>query len=140
MESIPENHPVLKRARQFAGLIRESEEIKRFRTTEQQVQNSETVQKQIETIRRKQKELVLARHYQKMEYARALEEELDRLNDELENLPIVREYQQSQVEVNDLLQTIQQVIASTVSKKISVETGGKTNHKCGHCGNSNCTC
>lgn len=140
MESIPENHPVMKRARQFAGLIQKSEEIKRFRAAEQQVQNSETVQKKIETIKHKQKELVQAKHYQKMAYARQLEKELDQLNNELDNLPIVREYQQSQVEVNDLLQTIQQVIASTVSKKISVETGGKMDHKCGSCGNSSCSC
>ncbi|MGA8944219.1 MAG: YlbF family regulator [Thermoactinomyces sp.] len=140
MESFPENHPVLKRVRQFAGLLQESEEIKRFRAAEQQVQNSKTVQKQIETIKRKQKEWVQARHYQKMEYARLLEKELDQLNKDLENLPIVREFQQSQVEVNDLLQTIQHVIASTIAKKISVETGGKPDHKCGHCDNSNCSC
>ncbi|MBA4602359.1 RicAFT regulatory complex protein RicA family protein [Thermoactinomyces mirandus] len=140
MEPIPENHPVLKRARQFAELIQESEEIKRFRAAEQQVQNSETVQKRIDVIRHKQKEWVVARHYQKTEYARLLEKELDQLNHELESLPIVREYQQSQVDINDLLQIIQQVIASTVSQKISVVTGGKMDHKCGNCGHRGCSC
>jgi cell fate (sporulation/competence/biofilm development) regulator YmcA (YheA/YmcA/DUF963 family) len=137
VEGFAPDHPVLKRARQFALRIGECEEIRRFRQAEEQVKNSRTVQEYIETIKRKQKELVHAKHYQKSEYARLLQEELDRLNDELDHLPIVREYQQSQVEVNDLLQTIQRVIADTVARKVRVETGGDVGDGCssgGACG------
>jgi len=139
METSHENHPVLKQAREFADLIVKSEEIQRFRAAEKQVQNSKSVQKYIDTIKRKQKELVHAKHYQKTKYARRLEKELEQLNHELENLPIIREYQQTQVGVNDLLQTIQQVIATTVSKKVSVETGGEVKQGCGSGGPCGCT-
>lgn len=134
-----ENHPVLIQARQFADLILKSEEVQRFRAAERQVQNSKTVQTYIDTIKRKQKELVHAKHYQKAKYARILEKELEQLNQELENLPIIREYQQTQVGVNDLLQTIQEVIAATVSKKVSVETGGEVKQGCGSGGPCGCS-
>jgi cell fate (sporulation/competence/biofilm development) regulator YmcA (YheA/YmcA/DUF963 family) len=132
-------HPILQRVRQFAELLKQTEEVRRFRLAEEQVQNSETVQKCIETIKRKQKEWVHAKHYQKLQYARLLEKELEQLNRDLENLPIVREFQQAQVEVNDLLQTIQQAIANTVSHKIEVETGGPVRSGCGNGGPCGCS-
>jgi cell fate (sporulation/competence/biofilm development) regulator YmcA (YheA/YmcA/DUF963 family) len=134
-----ENHPVLVQARQFVDLILKSEEVQRFRAAEEQVKKSKTVQNYIDTIKRKQKELVHAKHYQKTKYARILEKELEQLNQELENLPIIREYQQTQVGVNDLLQTIQQVIGTTVSKKVSVETGGEIRQGCGSGGPCGCS-
>jgi cell fate (sporulation/competence/biofilm development) regulator YmcA (YheA/YmcA/DUF963 family) len=124
MSTIMTDHPILHLARNFAERLKQSEEIQRFRQAEEQVQKSETVHRLIETIKKKQKEWVHAKHYQKVEYARSLEKELEQLQYELDNLPIVREYQQSQVEVNDLLQTIQSVVANTISTKIHVETGG----------------
>ncbi len=136
---IEQDHPVLRLSRKLAERLQACEEIRRFRLAEEQVKKSKTVQNYIETIKRKQKELVHAKQYQKREYIRLLEQELDRLNHELENLPIVREYQQAQVDVNDLLQAIQQVIADTVSTKINVETGGDVPFGCGGGGPCNCS-
>ncbi|SEN43302.1 RicAFT regulatory complex protein RicA family protein [Lihuaxuella thermophila] len=139
MLMIDPDHPVLRLSRKFAERLQSCEEIRRFRLAEEQVNRSKTVQHYIETIKRKQKELVHAKHYQKREYTRLLEQELDRLNHELESLPIVREYQQAQVDVNDLLQTIQQVIADTVSTKINVQTGGDVPSGCGSGGPCGCS-
>lgn len=133
------NHPILRSTRNLAELLLQTEEIVRFRQAESQIQKSEKVQGIIATIKRKQKEWVHAKHYQKSEYTRLLEKELAELQDELDSLPIVREYQQSQVEVNDLLQMIQDVIADTVSKKIEVETGGEILSGCGNGGPCGCS-
>ncbi|MFC7441515.1 RicAFT regulatory complex protein RicA family protein [Laceyella putida] len=131
-------HAILAEARKFAALLERSTEVKRYREAEMQVNRSDAVQQTIAAIKRKQKELVHAKHYQKPEYVRLLEQELERLNQRLDHLPIVREYQQAQVEVNGLLQTIQQVIADTVSKKINVETGGEVASGCGSGGACGC--
>ncbi|MBA4494436.1 RicAFT regulatory complex protein RicA family protein [Paenactinomyces guangxiensis] len=138
MASISTEHPILLLAGKLANRLQECEEIRRFRLAEEQVKNSKTVQNYIETIKRKQKELVHAKHFQKTGYIRQLEQELERLNDELEHLPIVREYQQSQVDANDLLQTIQRIVADTVSTKICVETGGEDPGGCGSGGPCGC--
>src|SRR5690606_32840818 len=131
-------HPVLIQAERLGRRLTETEEVRRFREAERQIQRSPRVQGLIEEIKRKQKELVHAKHYQKTKYIRLLEEELDRLKRELEDLPIVREYQQSQVEMNDLLQMIQQVVVDTVSQKIAVETGGSFTGGCGSGGPCRC--
>jgi cell fate (sporulation/competence/biofilm development) regulator YmcA (YheA/YmcA/DUF963 family) len=125
MNHIPNaTHPILQTAAELGRRLQQTEEIRRFRQAEQQIRNSARVNGLIAEIKRKQKELVHAKHYQKTEYVRRLEQELNALQEEMENLPIVLEYQQSQVEVNDLLQTIQQVLADAVSRKIDVEVGG----------------
>lgn len=122
----------------FAQKLQQVDEVKRFRLVEQVVNDSPRVEELIEKIKRTQKELVHAEHYVKPGYKQHLERELAKLNEELDNLPLVREYQQSQVEMNDLLQLIQHAIASEVSKKLEVETGGEVASGCGSGGPCGC--
>ncbi|MFC4077932.1 YlbF family regulator [Salinithrix halophila] len=136
---IQEQHPVLDHAAALGQKLLSAEEIRRFRMAEEQIQRSRRVNELIEAIKRKQKELVHAKHYQKTAYIGKLEEELAALHEEMDNLPIVREYQQSQVEMNDLLQTLQKVVADAVSEKLDVETGGDVGQ--GGCGSGGpCGC
>lgn len=50
-----------------------------------------------------------------------IEKELDELQQELDNIPLVVEFQQSQTDVNYLLQLVMSVIRDTVAEKIDVE-------------------
>jgi cell fate (sporulation/competence/biofilm development) regulator YmcA (YheA/YmcA/DUF963 family) len=131
MSIIKEDHGILTLAKNITERLQSTAEVKRFQLAEKQIQESNTVQTYIETIKEKQKELVHAKHYQKKEYISLLERELDQIQHEFENLPIVKEYQQSQVEINNFLQNVQQILLEILSPKISVETGGKVNHGCG---------
>lgn len=138
MTTISPTHPIIKSAQYLGERIQQLEEVQRFREAERQVEQSETVKSYIQQIKHKQKELVHAKHYQKHNYIRQLEKELEILNHEFEQLPIVQEYQQIQVSVNDLLQTIQDVIAGTICKKLRVETGGVVASGCGSGGSCGC--
>jgi cell fate (sporulation/competence/biofilm development) regulator YmcA (YheA/YmcA/DUF963 family) len=131
-------HQVLQLASQFADKVRNSSEVERFHLAEQQVNKSQSVQSLIETIKKKQKELVHAKHFKKEMYKKQVEKELDELNYKLDHMPIVLEYQQRQVEMNEMLQTIQEVIAQTVSKKLEIETGGEIASGCGSGGACGC--
>jgi cell fate (sporulation/competence/biofilm development) regulator YmcA (YheA/YmcA/DUF963 family) len=123
MATLEPRHPVLALAQNLSRRLALSEEVQRFRLAEAQVEKSRRVAERIERIKRKQKELVHAKHYGKSAYIRQLEAELEHLHQELEQLPIVREYQQSQVEMNDLLQTLQRIVADAVSARLDVEVG-----------------
>ncbi|SMO55981.1 RicAFT regulatory complex protein RicA family protein [Melghirimyces algeriensis] len=124
MKEIANDHPALVHAARLGKRLLEAEEVRRFRLAEEQIQRSNRVNKLIEEIKRKQKELVHAKHYGKSAYIRQLEQELDQLHKEMDSLPIVREYQQSQVEMNDLLQTLTNIVAQEISEKLDVEIGG----------------
>lgn len=123
MNQLETDHPILAHASRLGEHLSQTEEIRRFRQAEEQVNRSNRVKGLIEEIKQKQKELVHGKHYGKHEYVRQLEQELDCLQEEMERLPIVREYQQSQVEVNDLLQTLTRVLADAVSEKLDVDVG-----------------
>lgn len=129
---------VLEEVRRFAERVQQIDEVARFRLAEKKINESSRVQQLIAAIKRVQKELVHAEHYDKEAYKKELETRLTRLNKELDHLPIVREYQQSQVEMNDLLQLIQHAIASEVAKVVDVETGGEVKTGCGAGGPCGC--
>ena len=46
---------------------------------------------------------------------------IDELQDQLDGIPIISEFQQSQSDINYLLQTIVSIIRDTVAEKINVE-------------------
>lgn len=131
-------HPILSQAQRIAERLQSLEEVQRYQAAEEQIKKSKTVQNYIETIKRKQKELVHAKHFQKHNYVRQLERELEQLNKELDQLPIVREYQLFQVHVNDLLQSIQRTLADLLSERLQIETGGTVASGCGNGGPCGC--
>lgn len=119
-----DNNTILEKARELADLIANSSEVDFFKRAEAQIKKSDKVQSLISQIRIKQKEATNHDHYGRREELEKTESELDRLNDELDEIPIVREFKQSQVEVNDLLQMVTHVITNTVTDKIILSTGG----------------
>lgn len=129
---------VMEEVHSFAEKLSCFDEVRRFQLAEQLVNKSERVQGLIEAIKRTQKELVHAEHFMKPEYKQHLEQKLSDLQHELDNLPIVKEYQQSQVEMNDLLQLIQHTIAAEVSKQLEIEAGGEVRSGCGSGGPCGC--
>ena len=62
-----------------------------------------------------QKQAVNLQHYGKPEALKKVEDKIASLEQELDEIPVVQEFKQSQLEVNDLLQ----LIATTVSNKVT---------------------
>lgn len=119
-----DNITILDKARELADLIANSNEVDFFKRAEQQIKQSEKVQNLIDKIKQKQKEAVSLEHLRQQELLQKVEQEIDALHDELDSIPIVKEFKQSQVEVNDLLQMVTHVITNTVTDKIILSTGG----------------
>lgn len=115
---------ILEQAEHLAKLIAQSKEVDFFKRAEQQIKKNDRVQKLINVIKFKQKQAVHAEHYDKEKALSDFEKSLDQLNKELDEIPIVQEFKQSQQEVNDLLQLITSVISNKVTDEIIVATGG----------------
>ena len=52
-----------------------------------------------------------------------IEGEIESLQDELDSIPIVQQFQQTQTDINYLLQLVVDVLKDTLSEKIQVEAG-----------------
>ncbi|SER59092.1 RicAFT regulatory complex protein RicA family protein [Salipaludibacillus aurantiacus] len=115
---------ITEKARELASMIAETEEVDFFKRAEGQINENLRVQEIIGKIKSLQKEAVNLKHYQKSEALKATDAKIDALQDELDEIPLVREFKQSQTEVNQLLQMVSNTISNTVTNKIIESTGG----------------
>ncbi|MFD1952945.1 RicAFT regulatory complex protein RicA family protein [Paenibacillus thailandensis] len=114
---------IMAKAKELAGLIYTSEEVQFYRRAEKQIQSNDRVQSLIAQIKKKQKELVaFETTFKNEQMAKKIEAEMEKLQDELDGIPIVSEFQQSQADINYLLQLVVSIIRDTVSEKINVES------------------
>ncbi|MGN7470492.1 RicAFT regulatory complex protein RicA family protein [Brevibacillus sp. SAFN-007a] len=115
---------ILDKARELAAMISRTNEVDFFKRAEQQIKQNERVQDLIVQLKQKQKQMVMFESINKPELVKKVEAEYNQLHEELDSIPIVTEFKQSQVDVNDLLQMVTNVITNTVSERIILDTGG----------------
>lgn len=116
---------ILAKTKQLADLIMTSREVEFYRQAEQKVSRHQRVQELISLIKKKQKEAVAFESFENKKMVEKIEGEITSLQDELDAIPIVAEFQQSQQDINYLLQTIMNVITDSVSEKLNVENGAE---------------
>ncbi len=115
---------VIKRAQELAKMIAETEEVDFFKRAEAQLNENQKVRETIASIKSLQKQAVNFQHYGKTEALKQVQAKIDRLQEELDELPIIQQFQESQINVNDLLQLVANTISNTVTDEIIVSTDG----------------
>jgi len=134
---------IVQKAKELAKMIAETEEVEIFKQAEAKIHENEKVRTMIAKIKSLQKQAVNLQHYGKIEALKKVEAEIDEIYEQLSDIPIVEQFKQSQVEINDLLQLVASTISKTVTDEIITSTGGdvlrgetgaqvKHSH-CGHC-------
>lgn len=115
---------IVERAREIAHMIAETEEVDFFKRAEAQIHSNEKVGILIDTIKGLQKQAVNLQHYGKEEALKKVEDKIQSVEVELNAIPVVQEFKQSQIEVNDLLQLIANTISNRVTDEVLTATGG----------------
>jgi len=124
---------IMAKTKELAELITTSSEVQFFQQAEKQISGNEGIQKLINQIKKKQKEIVAFKSFDNPAMVQKIENEIDQLQDELDHVPIVNEFRQSQEDINYLLQLVMGVIRDTISEKITVEEG-KDSPSTSNCG------
>ncbi len=115
---------IVKQAHELAKMIAETEEVDFFKRAEAQINENQKVREMIASIKSLQKQAVNFQHYDKKRALQLVEEKIENLEKELDEIPIVQEFKQSQIEVNDLLQLVASAISNKVTDEIIESTGG----------------
>ncbi|MBM7552668.1 RicAFT regulatory complex protein RicA family protein [Thalassobacillus pellis] len=133
---------VVEEAEKLAKMMANIEEIDRFKQIEAKINENKKVQEYISRIKALQKQAVNFQAYGKTEALQKVEKEIDRVQDELDSIPIVEEFKHSQTIINDILQMVTTTIAREVSNEVIRSTGGDVlkgetgskvnNSACGH--------
>lgn len=121
---------ILEKTKELAELISTSAEVEFYQQAEKKINANEHIQKLISSIKKKQKEAVAFQSFQNPDMVKKIEAEIDELQDQLDDIPIVREFKQSQEDINYLLQLVMTVIRDNVSQKVNVEAGKVESSNC----------
>ncbi|GAA0330503.1 regulatory iron-sulfur-containing complex subunit RicA [Oceanobacillus oncorhynchi subsp. oncorhynchi] len=119
-----ERKEVLDEARKLAAMLSNTEEIERFKQVEAKLNGNKKVQSLIKKIKTLQKQAVNFQAYDKKEALQRIEQEIDRLQNEIDEIPVVQEFKETQIVVNDVLQLVSKTISRTVTNDIIESTGG----------------
>ncbi|MDR4946425.1 RicAFT regulatory complex protein RicA family protein [Neobacillus cucumis] len=115
---------IVARAAELARMIAETEEVDFFKRAEAHIHENQKVKTLISDIKGLQKQAVNLQHYGKSEALKKVEEKIASIEEELDDIPVVQDFKQSQVDVNELLQLIASTISNTVTDEIIISTGG----------------
>ncbi|HLS34733.1 MAG TPA: YlbF family regulator [Bacillota bacterium] len=115
---------VLDEAKKLAHMLSNIEEINRFKVIEAKINRNERLQSLIKKLKVLQKQAVNLEAYEKKKALEIVETEIKKIEDEIDEMPIVQEFKEVQDVVNDILQLVSGTIARSVTNNIIEETGG----------------
>ncbi len=124
MEKLYTKDEIIAKAREIANMIANTEEVEFFKRAEAQINENQKIRENIASLKSLQKQAVNFQQYGKEKALQMIESKIDKIQDEIDDIPIVEEFKQSQFEVNDLLQLVSNTIANSVTDEIVVSTGG----------------
>lgn len=115
---------ILDEAKHLAKMLANTEEIDRFKKVEAKINENQKVQHLIKRIKALQKQAVNLQAYGKPEAQQKVEKEIEQLQNEIDAIPIVQEFKEIQIVVNDVLQLVTGTIAREVTTEVIESTGG----------------
>ena len=92
---------ILTKAAELAEMISTTEEVDFFKRAEAHINENQKIRAIIESIKSLQKQAVNLQHYGKQKAYNEVQAKIEALEKELDELPIVQQFKQSQVDVND---------------------------------------
>ncbi len=115
---------IITKAKEIAEMIAQTEEVDFFKRAEAQINENQKIREKIASLKSLQKQAVNFQQYGKEKALSLIEGKIEKIEEEIDDLPIVQEFKQSQGDVNDLLQLIANTISNNVTNQIIESTEG----------------
>ncbi|MEK5039473.1 RicAFT regulatory complex protein RicA family protein [Sporosarcina sp. FSL K6-3457] len=124
MEKLYTKDEIVAKANEIAMMIANTEEVEFFKRAEAQINENQKIRENIASLKTLQKQAVNFQQYGKDKAQNLVEDKIDKIQAEIDEVPIVQQFKQSQMDVNDLLQLVSNAIANGVTDEIMRSTGG----------------
>lgn len=115
---------ILAKTKELADLLADSDEVHTYREAERKIRENERIQSMIAAIKKKQKEIVGFQYFQNQQMVEKIEKEIEELQNELDEIPLVQQFQQTQSDINYMLQLVVSVIRESLAEKINMDSEG----------------
>lgn len=124
MTTIYTKDDIIAKAKEIADMIANTEEVDFFKRAEAQINENQKIREKIASLKSLQKQAVNFQQYGKEKALKMIEGKIEKIEEEIDEIPIVQEFKQSQLDVNDLLQLVSNTIANNVTNQIIESTQG----------------
>lgn len=124
MEKLYTKEEIIKKAREIAHMIANTEQVEFFKRAEAQINENQKIREKIASLKSLQTQAVNFQMYEKERALSIIEGKIETIQAEIDDVPIVQEFKQSQLDVNQLLQLVSNTIANSVTDEIIESTGG----------------
>ncbi|PYF06088.1 RicAFT regulatory complex protein RicA family protein [Ureibacillus chungkukjangi] len=115
---------IVEKAKEIAHMIANTEEVEFFKKAEEQINENQNIREKIASLKTLQKQVVNFQHLGKEKAVKLVEGKIAKIEEEIDETPIVQQFKQSQMDVNNLLQLVSNAIANSVTNEIVESTGG----------------
>ncbi len=115
---------IIEKAKEIAHMIANTEEVEFFKKAEEQINENQNVREKIASLKTLQKQAVNFQHLGKEKALKMIEGKIATIEQEIDAVPVVQQFKQSQTDVNDLLQLVSNAIANNVTNEVIESTGG----------------
>lgn len=115
---------IVEKAKEIAHMIANTEEVEFFKKVEEQINENQKVREKIASLKTLQKQAVNFQHLGKEKALKMIEGKIATIEEEIDQIPVVQQFKQSQYDVNELLQLVSNAIANNVTNEIIESTGG----------------
>lgn len=124
MENKYTKDQIIKKAEEIAQMIASTEEVEFFQRAEAQINENQNIREKIASLKSLQKQAVNFQQYGKEKALNIIEGKIEAIEKEIDEVPIVQEFKQSQADVNNLLKLVSNTIANDVTNAIIKATDG----------------
>ena len=97
MEKIYTKDEIIAKAREIAVMIANTEQVEFFKRAEAQINENQKIRESIASLKSLQKQAVNFQQYGKEKALNIIEGKIDKIQNEIDEVPIVQEFKQSQV-------------------------------------------
>ena len=119
---------IVEKAKEIAHMIANTEEVEFFKKAEAQINENQKVREKIASLKTLQKQAVNFQHLGKEKALKMIEGKIATIEEEIDEVPVVQQFKQSQFDVNELLQLVSNAIANNVTNEIIESTDGDLLH------------
>ncbi|ODJ53571.1 hypothetical protein BFR40_02855 [Brochothrix thermosphacta] len=113
---------IIKKTEELTAAIQKTEEVAFYREVEKQIAQNQKISQRVDQIKALQKEVVNLEHYQKVNAAKEINDQIDTLQASINELPIVQQFRHSQMDVNELLQLMMRNMSISVNEEMEKST------------------
>lgn len=115
---------IIEEAKKLGKMMAETEQVEFFQKAEAKIHENNDIREKMASLKSLQQQAVNFQNYGKERAYQMTEEKLAKIEAELDDMPLVGQFKESQAGVNELLQMVSHAISSTVTSEVIENTGG----------------